>query len=136
MSKPDLVPSRSIDVTSSSPAPSSTARTAQSTASRPAASRPPLTTTSKPDGNAGLGDRRASIATTTAWLPNRAAHAVTSAGSATAAVFRLTLSAPARSTSRISSTLRTPPPTVSGMNARRAVRSTMSRSVPGPRAPR
>ena len=32
----------------------------------------------------------------------------------------------------MSSTLRTPPPTVSGMNARRAVRSTMSRSVPRP----
>ena len=96
----------------------------------PADSRPPLTTTSKPDGSAAsAATARASIATTTAWLPNRAAHAVTSAGSATARVLRLTLSAPARSTSRISSTLRTPPPTVSGTNARRAVRSTMSRSV-------
>ena len=73
MSKPDRVPSRSIEVTSSSPAPSSTARSAQSTASSPVASRPPLTTTSQP----ALGRlvRRASIATTTAWRPNRAAHA-------------------------------------------------------------
>ena len=59
-----------------------------------------------------------------------ARSAVTSSGSATAAVLSETLSAPARSTSRISSTVRTPPPTVSGMNARRAVRSTTSSSVP------
>ena len=70
------------------------------------------------------------MATTTACVPKRAAQAATRSGSATAAVFSDTLSAPARSTSRISSTERTPPPTVSGMNARRAVRSTMSSRVP------
>ena len=130
MSKPERVPSRSIEVTSSSPAPRSTARSAQATASRPVASRPPLTTTSQ--AGPSPGRRRASIATTTAWRPNRLAQREISAGSATAAVLSETLSAPARRTSRISSTLRTPPPTVSGMNARRAVRSTMSRSVPRP----
>ena len=47
VSKPEPVPSRSIEVTSSSPAPSSTARCAHATASRPVGSRPPLTTTSQ-----------------------------------------------------------------------------------------
>ena len=49
---------------------------AHATASRPAGSRPPLTTTSKPDGTSGVpsGTRRASIATTTACEPNRAAQ--------------------------------------------------------------
>ena len=47
--------------------------------------------------------RRASMATTTAWRPKRPAQRATSVGSATAAVFSETLSAPARSTSRISS---------------------------------
>ena len=97
----------------------------------PVASRPPLTTTSqrpvrrrrrRPDARRSRrrppGDRTAR------------AHRPISVGSATAAVLSETLSAPARRTSRISSTLRTPPPTVSGMKARRAVRSTMSRSVP------
>jgi len=58
--------------------------------------------------------------------------AVSGASTATAAVFSETLSAPARRTSRMSRTVRTPPPTVSGMNARRAVRSTTSRSVRRP----
>jgi len=40
VSKPDPVPSRSIEVTSSSPAPSSTARLAHSSASSPERSRP------------------------------------------------------------------------------------------------
>ena len=129
MSKPEPVPSRSIEVTSSSPAPRSTTRSAQAIASRPVASRPPCTTTSQaasvgrsPSPRVDGDDDR---------LPaERAAQRLTSVGSATAAVFSETLSAPARSTSRISSTVRTPPPTVSGMNARRAVRSTISRSVP------
>ena len=50
------------------------------------------------------GRRRASMATTTAWRPNRPRSGRSSAGSATAAVLSETLSAPARSTSRISST--------------------------------
>ena len=45
---------------------------------------------------------RASMATTTAWRPNRPAHRPMSNGSATAAVLSETLSAPARRTSRIS----------------------------------
>src|SRR5450759_5066927 len=74
VSKPAPVPSRSIEVTRSSPAPATTARTAQASASRPVASRPPLTTTSTPPlGSSGPARRRASIATTTAWLPNRRA---------------------------------------------------------------
>ena len=92
-------------------------------------SRPPLTTTShepRRQGPRAVARR----AMTTAWRPKRDAHRLMRAGSATAAVLSDTLSAPARRTSRISSTVRTPPPTVSGMNARRAVRSTMSRSVP------
>jgi hypothetical protein len=48
----------------------------------------------------------------------------------TAAVLNETLSAPARSTSRISSTLCTPPPTVNGTKAREAVRRTTSSIVP------
>ena len=47
---------------------------------------------------------RASIATTTAWRPNRPAQRLMSVGSATAAVLSETLSAPARRTSRISAT--------------------------------
>ena len=44
------------------------------------------------------------------------APARTTSGSLTAAVLNDTLSAPARSIRRTSSTLRTPPPTVNGMN--------------------
>ena len=103
---PTCVPSRSIEVTSSSPAPSSTARTAQAMASRPVGSRPPLTTTSNPDGGAGSAPAPAGRRSRRPRPgdPNRAAHRETRSGSATARVFRPTLSAPARSTSRISST--------------------------------
>jgi hypothetical protein len=72
---------------------------------------------------------RASTESTTHCDPNRSARRVSSAGSATAAVFTPTLSAPARSSSRPSSTERTPPPTVSGMNTCSAVRVTHSRLV-------
>ena len=48
---------------------------------------------------------------TTHWLPKRRAQVATRSGSSTAAVLTATLSAPARSTSRISSAERTPPPT-------------------------
>ena len=48
-------------------------------------------------------------------------------GSATAAVFTATLSAPARKSSKASSTVRTPPPTVKGRNTVSATRLTMSR---------
>ena len=58
----------------------------------------------------------ASIATTMHWDPKKSAHRATREGSPTAAVFRDTLSAPASSIRRTSSTLRIPPPTVRGMN--------------------
>ncbi len=46
-SNPERVPSRSMEVSRISPAPSSTTRSAQATASRPVGSRPPRTTTSQ-----------------------------------------------------------------------------------------
>ena len=60
------------------------------------------------------------------WLPNFSAAAVTNSGVLTAAVMIDTLSAPASSNLRISSILRTPPPTVSGMKQTSAVRATTS----------
>ena len=51
-SKPRLVPSASIELTSSSPAPSSIAVRAQSSASRSVSVRPPCVVTTKPDGGA------------------------------------------------------------------------------------
>ncbi len=108
-------------------------RSAHATASRAVPSRPPFTTTSQAGGSSGgSARRRASMATTTACDPNRRAQRRTRSGVATAAVLSDTLSAPARSTSRISLTVRTPPPTVRGTKARRAVRSTISRSVARP----
>ncbi len=53
----------------------------------------------------------------------------TSAGFCTAAVLIETLSAPAFSRRRTSSTLRTPPPTVSGMNTFAATASMMPRMM-------
>ncbi|SHY23077.1 Uncharacterised protein [Mycobacteroides abscessus subsp. abscessus] len=58
--------------------------------------------------------------------PNRCANSASSSGRAIAAVFTPTLSAPARSNTLTSSTDRTPPPTVSGMNTCSAVRRTTS----------
>ena len=52
-----------------------------------------------------------------------------SSGSSTAAVLTATLSAPARSNRRASSTERTPPPTVNGMNTCSAVRRATSTIV-------
>ena len=63
-SKPERVPSRSMLVTSSSPAPRRSASRAHSIASRPVGVRPPSTTTSNESPAA-----RASIATTMHWLP-------------------------------------------------------------------
>ena len=71
MSKPDRVPSRSIEVTSSSPAPRSTARSAQATASRPGRLAAAL---DHDLPGARRRSPRASIATTTAWRPNRPAQ--------------------------------------------------------------
>ena len=69
------------------------------------------------------------MATTTHWAPNSSAISRTRSGRSTAAVLSATLSAPARSSSRASSTERTPPPTVKGMNTCSAVRETTSTMV-------
>ena len=130
-SKPSLVPSRSIDVSRISPAPSATARVAHSSASIPVGVRPPCRNTSKPPPWSA-GRRLASIAHTTHWLPNSAAISPISSGRCTAAVFTLTLSAPARSIVRASPTERMPPPTVNGMNTCSAVRITTSTMVSRP----
>ena len=63
------------------------------------------------------------MATTMHWVPNfSAASRDEVRGRATAAVLIDTLSAPASSSLRMSSIVRTPPPTVSGMKQRSAVR--------------
>ena len=51
------------------------------------------------------------MAQTTAWVPKAVAAWVMSAGSATAAEFTATLSAPAAIMVRMSATVRMPPPT-------------------------
>ncbi len=70
------------------------------------------------------------MATTVHWEPKRSAASFTNSGRCTAAVLIETLSAPALSRLRISATVRTPPPTVSGMKTRSAVRRTTSRMMP------
>jgi hypothetical protein len=129
-SKPTVVPSASIEFSKISPAPSCTARWAQSTASIPVPVRPPWVVTSKPLG--GPAARRASTDSTTHCDPNRWAASPSNSGRATAAVLSETLSAPARSRRSTSATLRTPPPTVSGMNTCSAVRRTTSYMVSRP----
>src|SRR3954470_949991 len=110
-SKPSRVPSRSMLVSRISPAPAADMRCAHCTASSPVARRPPCVWTSQP---APL--RLASIATTMHCAPTMLDAWRTSSGDCTAAVLIETLSAPAFSRRRTSATLRTPPPTVSGMN--------------------
>jgi hypothetical protein len=61
--------------------------------------------------------------------PKRSAPSRTSSGRWMADVLMLTLSAPARSITFISSTDRIPPPTVNGMKHSAAVRSTTSTIV-------
>ena len=63
------------------------------------------------------------------WPPNFSAASFTNARRATAAVLIDTLSAPQVSNLRMSSTVRTPPPTVSGMKQASAVRVTTSKMV-------
>ena len=64
--------------------------------------------------------------------PNRPAVSASRSGRAMAAVLSETLSAPARSSRSTSATLRTPPPTVSGMKTCSAVRRTTSYMVSRP----
>jgi len=112
-----------------SPAPAPSMRAAHSTASSPVGVRPPCVNTSQPHAGSSAARRRASIATTTHCDPKRSAASRTEPGRATAAVLIDTLSAPALSSARTSSTVRTPPPTVSGMKTRSAVRATTSRMI-------
>src|SRR5579884_2127228 len=112
-----------------SPAPSRAASSAQRTASSPVPVRPPCTKTSQPPASDRL---LTSIATTIACRPQASLHRRTRSGVFTAAVLMLTLSAPAASSARTSSSDRTPPPTVSGTNVASAVRFTTSSKVPRP----
>ena len=114
-SKPAVVPSRSIDVSRISPAPRDSASRAHSTASR-AASAVPLARRRRSPSSAPLGvdgddDRLAAVA---------AGQRGDQLGSRSAAVFRLTLSAPASTAAAASSSDRMPPPTVSGRKISRA----------------
>ena len=70
------------------------------------------------------------MATMTACAPKRAPISSISSGRRSAAEFTLILSAPASKTAVASSSVRTPPPTVKGTKRRRAVRRTVSSSVP------
>ncbi|CAM5733870.1 hypothetical protein SFUMM280S_00343 [Streptomyces fumanus] len=84
--------------------------------------RPPCVVTSKVPASV----RRASTDRTRTWRPKRSAISRIRSGRAIAAVLTPTLSAPARSSLSTSSAVRTPPPTVSGMNTCSAVRRTTS----------
>ena len=120
------MPSRSIEVRRISPAPRRSPSAAQATASRPVARRPPCEHTSQPEPSSR---RLASIASTTHCDPKISAQRVISAGSASAEELTDTLSAPWESSSCMSSTERTPPPTVRGMKTWSAVRATTSRRI-------
>src|SRR6185369_10773786 len=124
-SKPFLVPSRSMLVSRISPAPSCSTFFAHSTVSSPVSLRPPWVKTCHLPGATCL----ASMATTMHCEPTLLEALKTRSGSLTAAVFIDTLSAPALSRRRTSSTLRTPPPTVSGMKTCSAQASTMCRMM-------
>src|SRR5665213_1728792 len=127
MSNPWRVPSRSIEVSRISPAPSETTSWAYSMASIPVELRPPWVKISQ---RSPPPPRLASMATTMHCSPNFSAPSLTNSRRLTAALLIDTLSAPARSSTRISSTVRTPPPTVSGMKQASAVRRTTSSMVP------
>ena len=130
-SNPILVPSRSMLVSKISPAPESHIRHAHSTASSPRGVRPPWVYTSQAVGSAS-GILRASIATTMHCEPKRPAASEINSGRSTADVLIDILSAPTLRRLRIFSTLRTPPPTVSGMNTCLATASTMCKMVSRP----
>ena len=112
MSKPSFVPSRSMLVTRSSPAPRSATSRAHATASRPGRQAAAVEEDLPPGA---VRRRLASIATTMHCAPNRSAQRADQLGSRTAAELIETLSAPAASTSRTSSSERMPPPMVNGM---------------------
>ena len=91
--------------------------------------RPPWVKISQRSGAPGCDTFLASIATTMHWSPNFSAASLTKPRRFTAAVLIDTLSAPHFNSLRMSSTLRTPPPTVSGMKQASAVRVTTSKIV-------
>ena len=122
-SKPFFVPSRSILVSSISPAPRRQTSSAQAIASMPVLLRPPCVKTSHRFGAVCL----ASIATTMHCEPYLALASETKSGLATAEEFILTLSAPAFRSRLTSLTSRTPPPTVSGINTWDATSSMICR---------
>src|SRR6476469_9930455 len=128
-SKPCLVPSRSIEVSRISPAPSETTSWAYSMASIPVELRPPWVKISQRSPPPRL-TRLASIATTMHCSPNFSAACLTNSRLLTAAELIETLSAPDRRSILMSSMVRTPPPTVSGMKQASAVRRTTSSMVP------
>ena len=99
-------------------------------ASSPVGLRPPWVKISQRSGSAGCDTFLASIATTMHWSPNFSAASFTKSRRSTAAVLIETLSAPDGSSARMSSMVRTPPPTVSGMKQASAVRRTTSSMMP------
>src|SRR6267378_2145361 len=129
-SKPCRVPSRSIEVSRISPAPSETTSWAYSMASIPVELRPPWVKISQRSPPPPRLTRLASIATTMHCSPNFSAACLTNSRLLTAAELIETLSAPYRSSVLMSSMVRTPPPTVSGMKQASAVRRTTSSMVP------
>ncbi len=131
MSKPCRVPSRSIEVSRISPAPSETTSWAYSIASMPVELRPPwvkISQRSEPPGALDpLGVDRHHHALLAEFLGGFLRRI---RGGDAAALLIETLSAPARSSALISSVVRTPPPTVTGMKQASAVRRTTSIMVP------
>ena len=136
-SKPDFVPSRSMLVSKISPAPSPAILLAHCTASKPVFLRPPWLYTSQPAPTAFPSSPRrfssstlrffASIATTMHCEPYFCEASKITCGLAIAAELNEVLSAPAFSKRRTSSTVRTPPPTVSGIKTWLATASMIGR---------
>ena len=126
-SKPFFTPSVSMEFTTSSPAPFFTPCSAQSSASMPVFSRPPLANRQNFPST-----RRTSMLSTTHWLPYFWAAAGMMPGLRMAPELTLTLSAPHFSTRSKSSSVLMPPPTVSGMKISPATRRRMSVNRPRP----
>src|SRR5207237_10009404 len=101
-----------------------------SMASIPVELRPPWVKISQRSPPPARLTRLASIATTMHCSPNFSAACLTNSRLETAAELIETLSAPYRSSVLMSSMVRTPPPTVSGMKQASAVRRTTSSMVP------
>ena len=136
-SKPALVPSASMELSRISPTPSSAPRAAHCDRVDPGAAPSPVRGHLEATGPAGVAGRwpHPGSPAAGAGRPRTAPRTATrtagppppsNSGRAMAAVFSDTLSAPARSSRSTSPTLRTPPPTVSGMNTWSAVRPTTS----------